>query len=227
MRLTGRDRRLVRDLALSRLLSRDQLLALGYFASATRLNTRLRELRAAGYVRALETPFFGQYLYAPGRAAAGIVGERVEPLLKGGGPSPQFVRHALAVTDARVALLARGCADWRFEVQLWRRFAWAGRDWEVRPDGMVRRDGIPLLLEADMGHADPKKFAAKLLGYRAFAESGEAARWLGGGEITVLTLTAGPLRRSRLERLAPESSDVRFEFRTFEEFGVRVAGGWS
>jgi hypothetical protein len=227
VRPTARDARLARDLALSRLLSRDQILALGYFGSVTRLNARMRGLRASGMVSVLETPFFGQHLYVAGRNAAPVCGEPVASLILEKDPSPRFVRHAMAVTDLRVALLAAGARGWRFESQLWRRFPHAGRGLEIRPDGMVFRDGVLTLLEADMGHVDPAKFSAKLRAYAAFGVSGELARTWGEERMTVLTVTTGKLRRERLRRLAPASAAASFEFATFREMGVVPVGDFS
>lgn len=56
MRFTERDIKLVRDIALSHIVSRDQVIDLGYFDSVTRCNSRLRGLVAADAVRKVSTP---------------------------------------------------------------------------------------------------------------------------------------------------------------------------
>jgi len=227
VRLTQRDERLIRDIALSHVLSRDQIVVLGYFGSVTRLNARLRELVARRYVSVFETPFFEQNLYVAGKAAPAIVGERIAAVISGRSPTPRFVQHALAVTETRIALLKARCTDWRFEAQLRLSFLSGGRTWQVRPDGMVRRNGRITLLEIDMGHVDPGKFARKLKSYQALLESGEAHRTWNEREFSVLTITSGRLRKSRLSRLVPAGSDVCFDFQIFDDLGIRVAGGWS
>jgi len=227
MKLTHRDMRLIRDVALSHVLSRDQLLELGYFGSATRLNARLRELRKEGYVVVCATPFFGQHLYMAGRRAPKIVGERIASILSGRNPSPRFIQHALATTSTRIALVDAGCTEWRFETQLRHSFSYGGRFLEIRPDGMVRRDGRLTVLEIDMGHVDPHKYGQKLKGYEAFAESGELKRVWGEDHLDVLTVSVGTLRRIRLTRRAPSNPLNCFSFLTFDDLGVKVAGGWS
>ena len=123
MILTERDIRLIKDIALSHVLARDQILKLGYFSSQSRLNRRLRDLVTAGYARVLATPFSGQHLYQGGRNAHEIVGERIAALLRSRSPSPRFLQHALAVTEIRIVLLASGFSGWRFEPP------WAGMLW--------------------------------------------------------------------------------------------------
>lgn len=227
MILTDRDVRLIRDVVLSQVLSRDQILALGYFGSVTRANTRLRELRAAGYLTGLSTPFHGQFLYAGGKRAALVVGDRIAELLRGRKPSPRYVQHALSVSNVRLALLGRGFTEWRFEAQLRHTFRWAGRTVEVRPDGIYFDKGVPTFLEVDLGHVAPKRFAEKLKGFDAFELSGECERIWRTQQIVVLTITTGAVRRAHLSRLTPRTTSVDFRFATFAEMDIPVLGGWS
>lgn len=227
IRLTDRDVRLLRDLTLSHLLSRDQAISLGYFGSVTRANTRLRGLRSLGLVRALETPFMGQLLYAATPKAAGLVGERVAPLAASRTGSPRFVRHALFVTNVRVALLRKGASAWRFEQQSRHEFSHGGKRWEARPDGLALTESGPVAVEADLGHVDPKKFKEKLRAYEAFALSGECARLWGRETFTLLTVTTGPLRAKRLGRLLPEPRGFRHVCRPHDQMGVPLPGAWS
>ncbi|MHB8636065.1 MAG: replication-relaxation family protein [Fimbriimonadaceae bacterium] len=224
---TDRDRRLLRDMALSHALSRDQIIDLGYFSSVTRANSRLRELRKAGLIRVLETPFFGQFLYAATPKAQDFVGERIGRLIASRSGSPRFLQHALAVTSVRSTLLARGACDWRFEQQLRTGFCFLGRDWEVRPDGLVFIKDQPTVLEVDLGHVAPSKFADKLRSYDAFIASGECRpRWR-FESFSVLTITTGPIRAKRLTHLVPNQSRFPFTCLTFERLGVRSVGAWS
>lgn len=227
MRLTSRDERLIRDIALSHVLSRDQIIALGYFNSVTRANTRLRELIRCKYIAKLATPYFGQHLYGAGSQAAPVAGERIARLLSGRRPTPRFVQHALAVTASRIALDSKGYRDWRFEAQLRHEFLWCGEMREIRPDGMARFDGLPTLIEVDLGHVTPLKFARKLKTYEAFALSGELLEVWGDTSLSILVLSCGRLRCSRLKRFIPTDSPVAFQIATFDDLGISVAGGWS
>lgn len=226
MRLTDRDVRLVKDVALSHVHSRDALVRLCYFGSVTRANARLLSLREAGYLRVLDTPFHGGHLYAAGARAREIVGERIAALITGRAPSPRFLRHALSVTEIRIALLARGGEGWRYEPQLRHAFRWRGEAWEVRPDGLVRLPKGPVMIECDLGNVSRGKFAAKLAAYRAYAQSGEAEKVYGPVPSALLTVTTGERRLAELRKLAPADAPTTL-WKTFGELGIAVPGGWS
>lgn len=225
MRLTERDVRLLRDLSLSHVLSRDQILALGYFGSVTRANTRLRGLKGLGFVQAIDTPFFAQSLYSVAPKASEIVGERLSALTASRTGTPRFLQHALAVTNARIALIAKGGTGWKFEQQLRASFRFGGKEQEVRPDGMILKGGGPVALEVDLGHVAPAKFREKLRAYEAFALSGECRRW-GAGSFSLLVVTTGKLRAARLSRLlVPSGFALRCE--PHDRLGIPYPRAWS
>lgn len=227
MILTERDRNLVFEIAMSHVLSRDQILAIGLFSSVTRVNTRLRVLRELGLVRLLETPYFGGSLYVPGVNAPEVLPGRVSGLIANRQPSPRFLRHALSVTNIRLALFAKGATDWRFEPMLWRTFESGGRKLELRPDGMaVARKG-PLLIECDLGHVSPQKLGSKLLAYHEFQKGGHTKRLYGHDNFNLLIITTGRLRAERLRELTPSGCSYALVVQTFEELGASMVGGWS
>jgi len=228
LRLTHRDVRLVRDVALSHVLSRDQILALGYFTSVTRANTRLRGLVGIGLLKRLDTPFFSQGLYTVTKRTTEIVGERVAPLIDGRADSPRFLQHALMVTNVRLALMQRGASEWRFEPQLWARFEAGGVSGEVRPDGLALIPGKgALAVEVDLGHVAPAKFAAKLLAFDRFITSGSAQRVWGVDTIRLLTVTTGPLRAQHLVNLTPPACSFLHVVETFATFDLTTLSSWS
>lgn len=225
MKLTDRDLKLIRDVALSHLLSRDQATTL-YFGSTARANARLRLLACEDFLKVLRTPFHTQHLYAAGPRAREVVGDRIASIISWRSPSPQFVQHALAVTDVRAAFIAAGCTSWRFEPQVRQEFVWQRSRYEVKPDGFLVRDSIPTFLEIDLGHVGPPKFIRKLQAYRAFELSGEFARTYHAPKFKMLAVTIGEHRRTRLLEAA---MSVGFDISclTFAELGVRTPGGWS
>lgn len=227
MRVTERDIRLVKDMALSHVLSRDQLIALGYFSSVTRANTRTRLLRNLGLITIINTPYFGQSLYTVGAKAKELVGDRIAPIIAARSPSPRFLQHALSLTNVRVALLSRGATAWRFEQQLRTTFRFAGRDYDVRPDGMAVTPKGLIAVEADLGHVAPAKFREKLRAYDAFVASGECQRCWHEETFRLLTVTTAKLRASRLSRLTPPRSAFEHLCQTYDQIGVTLAGGWS
>jgi hypothetical protein len=207
-------------------MSRDQLISLGYFTSVTRANTRLRELRCEGFIRRLETPFFGQSLYMARWKAADITGNPVRSLLKNRSQSPRFLQHALAVTNLRIKLTQGQNTSWRFEQQLWTTFDYAGRSYEVRPDGLALVTE-PTVVEVDLGHVSPKKFAEKLKAYDAFTRSGMCRKAWQFQTFTLLVVTTGKRRASSLRSLLPESAPFAISASTLSELGLPLIGSWS
>lgn len=227
MILTQRDKNLVFEVAMSHVLSRDQILALGLFNSITRVNTRLRVLRELGLIRHLETPYFRGSLYGVGPNASDILSGRTASLIARRQPSPRFLRHALATTDIRLALKSKGATDWRFEPMLWRTFEQGGKTFEVRPDGMALTSKGPILVECDLGHVSPQKVGEKLRAYHDFARGGHAKRLYQIDSFNLLIVTTGKLRATHLRDLAPDRCSYGFLVQTFEELGVPLIGGWS
>lgn len=227
MILTQRDKDLVFEIAMSHVLSRDQILALGLFNSVTRVNTRMRVLRELGLLRNLETPFFRGSLYGPGPNASEVLTGRAAGLIANRQPSPRFLRHALATTEIRLALKSKGASNWQYEPMLWRVFEHAGKTLEIRPDGMAMSVKGPILVECDMGHVSPQKLGEKLKNYHQFASGGHAKRLYQIDSFNLLIVTTGKLRATHLRDLEPDRCSYGFLVQTFEELGVPLIGGWS
>ncbi len=222
MRLTKRDGLLLEDLAHSHVLSRDQILELGYFSSITRVNTRLRDLQKHRFVNVLDTPFFGQRLYQCGKQARDVVSVRTARLIVPRQVSPRFLQHALATTNVRIALRRRGEAQWRFEQELWRKVSGV----EIRPDGLFLGQSA-IFVEVDMGHVAPAKFREKLLAYGVLSGSGQCKTLFGFSDFRVLTVTTGSLRARHLRRLHSNDAGFPFLVQTFEEVGAAPISSWS
>jgi hypothetical protein len=225
--LTDRDFRLLRDVALSHVLSRDQILGLGYFGSVTRANTRLRELRGQGLIQPLATPFFGQNLYGIGAKGRPVLGDRIGRIVAARTGSPRFLQHALMVTSTRIALMNNGASAWRFEQQLTCTFAHRGKAVTVRPDGLARMPSGPVVIEVDLGHVAPANFAQKLAAYDAFLATGNCRRIWHIPNFKVLAVTTSRRRAASLAQLLPSQASYELRCVTFEELGLPIIGGWS
>jgi len=198
------------------------VLALGYFGSITRVNTRLRELAQLDLVRVLETPFYAQRLYAPGSKARQVLPERIGNLIKGREQTPRFLQHALATTNVRIALTHKTSSGWKFEQELWRKLDGI----EIRPDGLLLSE-TPIFVEVDMGHVAPAKFREKLLAYESLASSGRCQRLYGFRSFRVLTVTSGALRAKHLRRLMLPDASFSFLAQTFADIGATPVSSWS
>lgn len=226
MRITERDVKLVRDVSLSYVVSRDQLIKLGYFGTVCRVNTRVRKLVEVGFLRRIETPFFAQSLYSAGANAREIVGERIAEVIARRSASPRFLQHALCVTNSRIALLGEGAKAWRFEPQVRQSIRRNGKTFDVRPDGLALFPDRVVAVEADLGHVAPTKFKEKLLGYSALAESSERP-WGFEAELEIRVFTTGPLRAESLRKACPRNPPFSFVCRPFRDHGVPWVGSWS
>jgi len=225
MRITHRDVLIVKDVALSRILSRDDLIHLRYFNSIPRANARLLTLVKAGMLRRLATPFFHQSLYIATKRASEVVGERIAPLVESRSSSPRFVQHSLQTTALRIALTRKMSAGWRFEQQLWRRLE-GGYSHQLRPDGCLLAD-VPVFLETDMGHCSLPRFREKVLGYHYLATSGQCANLYGFSDFRLLIATTGSLRARHLRRAVPPEAGFEVLVQTFESLDVPHIQPWS
>lgn len=225
MRITHRDVTVLRDLALSHVMSRDQLIKLGYFGSVSRVNSRLGELISVDMVKRLRTPFFGQSLYVTTKRAAEVVGERISPLIEGRSTSPRFIQHALTTTNVRIHLQERSNAEWRFEQQCWRRTV-GKNSVEIRPDGLLMTQ-VPLFVEVDMGHVSPSKFKEKLRTYGVLAKSKQVFDLYGFSEFRLFVAVTGSLRARHLRQLQAQDAGFDLMVRTMEELGVASSPNWS
>jgi hypothetical protein len=180
-----------------------------------------------GLVRRIETPFFGQSLYMVGPKAKDIVGDRIARLIAHRTGSPRFLQHALCVTNVRIALISQGTTTWRFEQQVSSSFRFGTTEYQVRPDGVTLGDRGMTVVEVDLGHIAPAKFANKLKAYDMFIASGECSRLWNVCSFVVLTITTDKLRASRLKRLLPKKCAFSLICQTLDEFGVPHIGSWS
>jgi hypothetical protein len=227
LRITERDIRLLRLIALSHAMTRDQIIREGIFNSVTRVNTRLRQLIGLGLARRLETPFFSQSIYCVTPKSADYLGERVGPLVAGRIGSPRYIQHALMTNETRLEMKRRGMTQWRFEQQLWKTFEFNGRKYQIKPDGLAVLPDKHILVEVDLGHAATKKYAEKLVGFDAFVASGLCKSSWQVETLRVLTLTTSERRCQTLKSLTPKNSRFMHFVLTFEQFNVPLIGAWS
>ncbi|MBS1702865.1 MAG: replication-relaxation family protein [Armatimonadetes bacterium] len=225
MKLTERDVRLVRDVALSGVLCRSQVVRLGYFSSVSRANRRLRALCGEGMLKPVDTPFHARRLYVPGLAAVSVLGDEVARLVSHRSGTPRFLQHALAVTELRIGL-ADADRKWRFEGQARHRFAFGKREHDLRPDGLLLSESGAMFVEADLGHVSLPRFARRFEGYRAYFGGGSFASVYGSRKHRILVVTTGELRRSHVSKAAKDAG-VDADVTTFAALGIPVLGGWS
>ena len=111
LHLQQRDRRLHVDLYLQRVMTRDKIVALGYFGSVPRCNNRLRKLLDHGYLRRYEAASRGsgsQALYGADRESCQIIAGHLDLELNEVARAtrddvpPLFLDHTLGLVDLRI-----------------------------------------------------------------------------------------------------------------------------
>lgn len=127
MRLEERDRRLLADLFLHRLMSRSQIQAL-YFTSLPRCNARLRQLFDYGFLTRFYppvAPFGAQAIYSVGKAAVPVIATELEmdiPAVRrqlSRGKTPTFIEHTLAIVDIWLAFREAASHHEHIEIERW------------------------------------------------------------------------------------------------------------
>lgn len=246
--LRNRDRRLLSDLFLHRVVSRDQIIALGHFGSVPRCNNRLKHLLDHGYVRRYRHLARGsgsQALYCLGCNGAAIVSELLdleleEVKLQAERCAPSmFLEHSLGLVDLRILFgqtasrLQVPAHDWlaeplcRHEYSVWRAGAWI--KCVVKPDAFAlwTWNGEPraFFIELDLGHVSQQSFQRKIQAYRRYLADGAFREAYGHESFEVLTVTTSERRLGNLAMLAGTGEGPRFLYTTLSALQAEGIGG--
>lgn len=223
MRVTDRDRKLLANIALHQVMTREQIVKLGYFTSVQRANARLLELRKVGLLRtvrlnpSLETR---QFLYAVAGPARDFLDSRVVALLSARSFTPRHVDHALAVVDVRIALQTLGMDRWLPEPQVRHRYqireGSIRRTEDFRPDGLAMIDGKLVFVEVDRGHVSMPRMKLKLETYRGYVRHGVFKAIYGQEKAFLLIVTSAKIRKRRIGHQINSASPVVVAVETFD-----------
>lgn len=253
LRLTARDDLLFERVFLHRAVTKDHLVATGFFGSTPRANQRLRLLFDHGYLRRAYVaagPYAAKAVYLPGPAATDILARNLEipreEVARQARKEPGriFLEHSLACADLRLEIEAAAKAG-AFAVEsylpepLCRHeyvFRRGGKDDRriLKPDGYVelaRGDQrLRGFLEMDLGHVSSEQMSRSFLHYRAYLVDGLFEEAYGADNFEVLVVTtAGARRIANLMRAARAAGNPRIRFASFRavrEFGFSGAS-WS
>lgn len=222
MRIERRDRQIIGDVFLSRVLRRDDLIRLGYFTSIPRCNSRLLALKQEGLLKA-RSLVSGVALRAPiyqcsargVRIAADELGipaaEAIE--IHRAGASDTVLRHALRCSEIRIRLVQDlrepgpvQFLDWSHELLCHHEFVTAsGRSVTVKPDGLVvvaaHGKEKHIFVEADLGNAALPKFQQSVARYQQYLSSGAFCEAYGPSTFTVLVVTTDERRLAHMRQL--------------------------
>jgi hypothetical protein len=200
-----RDRRLLRELALLRIIDREQAKTIAGFGSTTRANARLLALTRAGLLRRFfvaTTAGGTKALYAVSREAAELADipyrgprRRNDAMLV----ADSFIHHQLAVNNIYCKLKAEIASHSNAALLRWLTFHEPlTPQLRLIPDGYFELNTsagiVASFLEVDLGHEHLKVWRKKIQNYLHLAISGDYERIFGQNRFRVL-ITANSDRR--------------------------------
>lgn len=233
--LQGRDRKLLAELAVMRVIDRELAKTVGGFTSTTRANARLLALTQAGY---LKKTFVGTI--AGGRKAVYLLstkGLRIAGVdtdgrsrARNSSYSELFLEHQLQVNQVYVSVKhteipLAGCRFHRwisFTGQL-------SKSAPVIPDGyfeMIHNSTMKaLFLEVDLGTEALRIWQKKIDSYLRFAVAGEFKKLSGLAQFKVAIIANSERRAESIRKVAAKFTDKIFRFTSFQT--INSEGFWS
>jgi hypothetical protein len=234
--LQTRDRQLLHELGIMRVIDREQAKCVGGFSSTTRINARLLGLTRAGLLRRF---FIGteargmKALYTLTREGEKLCGAAQLGLRRRNDQvlvADRFVDHQLHINELYCILKHQPIPLPETKFIRWVSFRGpieANRS--LVPDGYVeiaQQDRIlAAFLEIDLGTETPSVWRKKVQEYLAYAVGGQTAREFGPTQFRVLVVTNSTERLASLRRATAALTEKIFWFTTFEV--RRREGFWS
>jgi hypothetical protein len=234
--LQDRDRHLLRELALMRVIDREQAKSVASFGSTTRANSRLLGLTQAGLLRRffLGTKGGGQKaLYALSPTGAKLV----DVPFRGPRKTPNevlvadfFVTHQLSINQIYCALKYRPIPILEVRFLQWLSFYEPlESSTHLIPDGYLEvltpYKTLAAFLEVDLGHEGLSVWKTKIQNYLRYAISGTFEKRFGLPQFRVLVITDSERRMHSLRAATLSLTDKVFWFSTFHS--ITHDGFWS
>lgn len=226
-----RDRRLLTELAVMRVVDREQARIAGGFNSTTRINTRLLALNRAGLLRRFflggagngRKPIYG--LSARGAAEVSVSARgpkrRNDEVLV----ADHFVSHQLGINSFYCAL-KYGALPAPVSFERWVSFSEPlSEDLRLTPDAYVElktpTGTMAAFLEVDLGHEHLAVWKEKVKKYIQLALSGDFERRFGQSHFRVLVIANSERRLRSIRKVVRASTHKIFWFATFESIGAK------
>lgn len=233
MRLTDRDRAVLRDVFLQRAVTRKQLMRLGHFGSITSASERLRALFDHGFLErfAIATNLAtAELVYTVGPKAIaelvsslGVDRNEVKRCISSG--APLALAHTVAVTDVRIAFTTDQpngmTVEWLSEVQVRHEFVVDRTRHVLKPDGALIFDlgDRPHIgfLEVDRGNVSQPQFERSCDVYRTYFDLNLHKEAYGAHSASLIGVVfAGERRLLNLQALAAHTH-IASAFSTWTE----------
>ena len=221
-----RDLHLLRELAVMRVVDREQAKVVAGFHSTTRANTRLLALTRAGLLRRF---FLGSGGGRKALYALSVKGAQLAEVPMRGPRRPQdamlvadfFVQHQLTVNDIYCALKYRPIPVTQVTFHRWLSLHEPiVPQVKLIPDGYVEfrtPAGIaPCFLEVDLGHESLAVWKEKAQHYLQVALSGDFQKQFGHDRFRVLVLVNSERRMHSIRKTVAMVTQKIFRFATLE-----------
>lgn len=231
-----RDRCLLRELAVMRVIDREQAKCVAGFGSTTQVNARLLGLTRAGLLRRffLGTRAGGRKaLYTLSASGARLVDvpfrgprRKLDEILV----ADFFVAHQLAINEIYCDLKFRPIPIPATEVERWISFYEPlDRATRLIPDGYVEirtpQKTLAAFLEIDLGNEGLSVWKTKVRNYLQFAVSGSFEKRFSHPQFRVLAVANTERRMKSLQHATASLTDKIFWFSTFDV--IAHTGFWS
>lgn len=221
-----RDRHLLKELALLRVIDREQAKVIGAFGSTTRVNTRLLALTKAGMLRRF---FLGasegsrKAVYTLGPKGASLIGAAPRGLRRpndGLLVADFVVLHQLAINDFYCTLKNSAVAS-GISLVRWLSFHEPlAKNLPLIPDGYFELStptlSIAAFLELDLGHERLTVWKDKIKNYLQFAILGDYKRMFGQDQFRILVVANSERRLLSIRKTVRASTQKIFWFATIE-----------
>jgi hypothetical protein len=220
--LQERDRRLLSEIAVMRIIDRELAKVAGGFISTRRVNARLLKLTRAGLLNRffVGTNSFGRKaIYTLSPKGGALIGSELRLISRRHGKTlvgDLFVSHQLHVNSIYAALKFRSLpAGLRF-------IRWAAGTKPIGNSGLVPDGYFEIetpggvirahFLEVDLGHEAMKVWQKKIRGYIHLAVSGEFSKIFRHSQFRVLVIANSQRRLAGIRQTAAKQTDKIFYF---------------
>jgi len=232
--LQQRDLHLFGELAVMRVIDREQAILVGGFHSVTRVNTRLLALARAGLLRRFFLGSGGgrKAIYALTRKSSLLIGAPYRGPRRAQGEilaADNFVSHQLTVNNLYCSLKYRPIPIPYVKFHAWRAFFHPILpELSLIPDGyvefVVNSRIVPCFIEVDLGNESMGIWKEKAQKYVALSLSEKFAKQFGHEGFGVLVLVNSERRLQTIRKAVASVTDKLFRFATLESVSEGIFG---
>jgi hypothetical protein len=233
--LQNRDRRLLSELSVMRIIDREMTKIVADFGSTTSANTRLLELTRAGLLRRFFVGSIGsgrKAVYSLSPKGAAVVNAKFGGVQRPSGRlvvGDAFVEHQTGINEIYLSLKYRP-APAGVQLGRWLTFRHSiSEAIRLTPDALFElatgQTVHAMFLEVDLGTEALQVWQRKTQYYLQLALSGEFQKRFGHPQFRVLVLVNSERRLANLRKTVSASTDKIFRFTTFEI--INRDGFWS